>query len=127
MLTLFHFSKHKPWVIDPIEEPAAATSSSKSSVKSSDITESSQAASTAAAEEKKLEKKLEKQPVEKQWNLLGPYMGQYIVYTGPNSAWLLSYVYAKYPNMSHQLCGEMYALSNSISSNFIIGIQQVER
>lgn len=45
--------------------------------------------SATAIEEKKLEKSLEQQPVEKQWNLLGPYLGQYIVYTGPNTAWLL--------------------------------------
>ncbi|KAI8581099.1 hypothetical protein K450DRAFT_234642 [Umbelopsis ramanniana AG] len=79
------YYKHKPWVVDPIEDPPA-----KLTTKSTDITESAQATTTAAAEEKKLEKKLEKQPVEKQWMLLGPYMGQYIAYTGPNSAWLLS-------------------------------------
>ena len=45
--------------------------------------------STTAIEEKKLEISLEQQPVEKQWNLLGPYLGQYIVYTGANTAWLL--------------------------------------
>jgi hypothetical protein len=96
------FSKHKPWVIDPIEDPPA-----KLTAKSTDITESAQATTTAAAEEKKLEKKLEKQPVEKQWMLLGPYMEQYIVYTGPNSAWLLSYVVRHYTfyrcHMSHPL------------------------
>lgn len=45
--------------------------------------------SDTAIEEKKLEQKLEQQPVEKQWNLLGPYLGQYMVYTGTNTAWLL--------------------------------------
>lgn len=38
-------------------------------------------------EEKKLELTLS---VDKQWNLLGPYLGQYIVYTGQSNAWLLS-------------------------------------
>jgi hypothetical protein len=46
--------------------------------------------STATVEEKKLEMTLAKQPVEKQWNLLGRYLGQYIVYTGADTAWLLS-------------------------------------
>ena len=82
--------------MDPVEDTSAAasvTSGNKpSSVKGSDNAENSQLTSSAAAEEKKLEKKLEKQPVDRQWNLLGPYMGQYIVYTGPNTAWLLSYV-----------------------------------
>ncbi|KAI8372006.1 hypothetical protein EDC96DRAFT_439127, partial [Choanephora cucurbitarum] len=41
-------------------------------------------------EEKKLEISLSKQSVDKQWNLLGPYLGQYIVYTGEDTAWLLS-------------------------------------
>ncbi|KAI9317101.1 hypothetical protein BX666DRAFT_144736 [Dichotomocladium elegans] len=45
--------------------------------------------SATEIEEKKLEQKLEQQPVEKQWNLLGPYLSQYIVYTGANNAWLL--------------------------------------
>jgi hypothetical protein len=71
-------------VVDPVEDATA-----KSSTKAEDV-EPTPASTTAAAEEKKLEKKLEKQPVERQWNLLGPYMGQYIVYTGPNTAWLLS-------------------------------------
>ncbi|KAI8080257.1 uncharacterized protein B0P05DRAFT_579157 [Gilbertella persicaria] len=43
-----------------------------------------------SAEEKKLEMSLSKQSVDKQWNLLGPYLGQYIVYTGEHTAWLLS-------------------------------------
>ncbi|KAI9485380.1 MAG: hypothetical protein EXX96DRAFT_456901, partial [Benjaminiella poitrasii] len=42
-----------------------------------------------AEEEKQLEISLSKQSVDKQWNLLGPYLGQYIVYTGENKAWLL--------------------------------------
>lgn len=43
-----------------------------------------------SVEEKKLELTLSKQSVDKQWNLLGPYLGQYIVYTGKSNAWLLS-------------------------------------
>ncbi|CAO3623533.1 unnamed protein product [Cunninghamella blakesleeana] len=43
----------------------------------------------SAKEESKLKTELEKQPVEKQWNLLGSYLGQYVVYTGKSSAWLL--------------------------------------
>jgi hypothetical protein len=39
-------------------------------------------------EEKKLELSLSKQ--DKQWNLLGPYLSQYIIYTGTDNAWLLS-------------------------------------
>ncbi|KAG1150853.1 hypothetical protein G6F37_001601 [Rhizopus arrhizus] len=37
------------------------------------------------AEEKKLE-----EIVDKRWNLLGPYLGQHIVYTGKSQAWLFS-------------------------------------
>ncbi|CAO3702023.1 unnamed protein product [Rhizopus stolonifer] len=37
------------------------------------------------SEEKKLE-----EIVDKKWNLLGPYLGQHIVYTGKNQAWLFS-------------------------------------
>ncbi|KAI9313781.1 DDHD domain-containing protein [Dichotomocladium elegans] len=47
-------------------------------------------ASTTTLEEEKLQLALASQPVEKQWNLLGPYLGQYVAYTGPQSAWLLS-------------------------------------
>ncbi|KAL9537711.1 hypothetical protein MBANPS3_011533 [Mucor bainieri] len=46
--------------------------------------------SDTAVEEKKLEISLAQKSVDKQWNLLGPYLGQYIVYTGENHAWLLS-------------------------------------
>lgn len=35
------------------------------------------------------EKKLE-EIVDKRWNLLGPYLGQHIVYTGKSQAWLFS-------------------------------------
>ncbi|KAG2175583.1 hypothetical protein INT43_001230 [Umbelopsis isabellina] len=79
------YYKYKPWVVDAVEDSAV-----KSSAKVEDAELTPASAITAAAEEKKLEKKLEKQPVDRQWNLLGPYMGQYIVYTGPNTAWLLS-------------------------------------
>jgi hypothetical protein len=101
-------------VIDPVEDSSAAATPTKTSAK--ETPESSQATSTAAAEEKKLEKKLEKQPVEKQWNLLGPYMGQYIVYTGPNSAWLLSYVHNTC-FVLHQLCIQV-SLSNLLFQKY---------
>ncbi|KAG0175291.1 hypothetical protein DFQ28_008238, partial [Apophysomyces sp. BC1034] len=42
-----------------------------------------------ASEEKKLEMSLQNEPVEKQWHLQDAYSGQYIIYTGRNSAWLL--------------------------------------
>lgn len=45
--------------------------------------------SSAANEESKLKTALESQPMEKQWNLLGAYLEQYVVYTGASTAWLL--------------------------------------
>ena len=48
--------------------------------------------SSATLEEKKLEIALAKRPVERQWNLLGPYLGQYVAYTGADTGWLLSQV-----------------------------------
>ncbi|KAI7864599.1 DDHD domain-containing protein [Spinellus fusiger] len=47
------------------------------------------AATSRAVEEKNLEKKLKERPMEKQWNLLGEFIGQYIVFTGHTTAWLL--------------------------------------
>ncbi|KAI7892956.1 DDHD domain-containing protein [Mucor mucedo] len=69
------YYKHKPYVTTtPEEDPLKAA-----------------AAAAAATEETTEEKKLELTlSGDKQWNLLGPYLGQYIVYTGPNHAWLLS-------------------------------------
>jgi hypothetical protein len=68
------------------------TTSSSSSLHTSYATNAEEEAADAASsiEEKKLEMSLSKQSVDKQWNLLGPYLGQYIVYTGKNNAWLLS-------------------------------------
>lgn len=76
-------SKHKPYLIT--EEPTPSQSATAAPEEEEEVEERNM----ATLEEKKLEISLEKQPVEKQWNLLGPYLGQYIVYTGPNTAWLL--------------------------------------
>ncbi|KAG0186029.1 hypothetical protein DFQ28_008421 [Apophysomyces sp. BC1034] len=88
--------KHKPYVVEPSDEALPSNTQSASpkplSKRSSfPIAKTDEAtSSTTTVEEKKLEMTLEKHPVEKQWNLLGPYLGQYIAYTGPNTAWLLS-------------------------------------
>lgn len=89
-LILHSSSKHKPYLIVD-EPPSAAAAAPKATSPSGDLAdpEEEDTPSAAAIEEKKLEKRLEQQPVEKQWNLLGPYLGQYIVYTSANSAWLL--------------------------------------
>ncbi|KAF7727293.1 hypothetical protein EC973_007809 [Apophysomyces ossiformis] len=90
------YYKHKPYITDVNDELPVSNSqgnSSKTLSKKSSFPAAKSddtASSTATVEEKKLEMTLEKHPVEKQWNLLGPYLGQYIVYTGPNTAWLLS-------------------------------------
>ncbi|KAJ8652448.1 hypothetical protein O0I10_011915 [Lichtheimia ornata] len=90
------YYKHKPWLIteDPPMTPSSTTttinnSSSSTTTDSTLKEEEDLQRSDTAIEEKKLEQKLEQQPVEKQWNLLGPYLGQYMVYTGTNTAWLL--------------------------------------
>lgn len=87
-----HSSKHKPWLMteDPPMTPSSTinnSSTTDSTLKDEEQEELQR--SDTAIEEKKLEQKLEQQPVEKQWNLLGPYLGQYLVYTGTNTAWLL--------------------------------------
>ncbi|KAL0091653.1 DDHD domain-containing protein [Phycomyces blakesleeanus] len=87
------YYKHKPYVVDPVDEGnyqgntlAPKTLTKKPSFSAPKIDE----ASNSATEEGKLEATLAKQLSERQWNLLGPYLGQYIVYTGPSAAWLLS-------------------------------------
>ncbi|CAO3614214.1 unnamed protein product [Cunninghamella blakesleeana] len=85
-------SKHRPYSKDSQHIDDSSISSSASSKRYSfpqaKVDES--ASSTTTVEEKKLEITLSKQAVEKQWNLLGRYLGQYIIYTGSNTAWLLS-------------------------------------
>ncbi|KAI7847447.1 DDHD domain-containing protein [Circinella umbellata] len=87
------YYKHKPYLMT--EDPITTTNTSSSNnlqEKENDYDyddDMELQKSTTAIEEKKLEISLEQQPVEKQWNLLGPYLGQYIVYTGANTAWLL--------------------------------------
>lgn len=65
--------------------PTASTSTTTSAPASTSIS-----TSETAVEEKRLEMSLSQKSVDKQWNLLGPYLGQYIIYTGENHAWLLS-------------------------------------
>ncbi|KAI7870846.1 DDHD domain-containing protein [Spinellus fusiger] len=86
------YYKYKPYANDTVEDSANQNSSSVSKTgKQPGISESKgEESPTATVEENKLEATLEKQPVEKQWNLLGPYLGQYIIYTGLHTAWLLS-------------------------------------
>ncbi|KAI9498558.1 DDHD domain-containing protein [Zychaea mexicana] len=89
------YYKHKPYLM--AEDPITTTTTNPSSTSSlypeekqqEDKDDAELQRSATAIEEKKLEISLEQKPVEKQWNLLGPYLGQYIVYTGTNTAWLL--------------------------------------
>ncbi|KAI9028837.1 DDHD domain-containing protein [Phycomyces nitens] len=74
------YYKHKPYLV-PVEEEDPTADPSEP--------HGDENANQAALERKKLEQKLLENSVEKQWNLLGGYIGQYIVYTGPNTAWLL--------------------------------------
>ncbi|KAL0146365.1 DDHD domain-containing protein [Mucor lusitanicus] len=69
--------------------PTASTSTA-ATMSTSAPASTSISTSETAVEEKKLEISLAQKSVDKQWNLLGPYLGQYIVYTGENHAWLLS-------------------------------------
>lgn len=102
-----HVSKHKPYLsanttatattstamedeaAQPIA-PAKGTASPTTSASTAATVPTSTSASETAVEEKKLEISLAQKSVDKQWNLLGPHLGQYIVYTGENHAWLLS-------------------------------------
>jgi hypothetical protein len=74
--TIYFNSKFKPYAEDEPQQPKQASTTQKDE--------------PSLVEEKKLEMKLSKQSVDKQWNLLGRYLGQYIVYTGQSNAWLLS-------------------------------------
>ncbi|KAJ8653831.1 hypothetical protein O0I10_010512 [Lichtheimia ornata] len=75
------YRKYKPY-----SDPSLAVNGKRKE----DASAAAAAASTTTLEEEKLEIALASQPVEKQWNLLGPYLGQYVAYTGPHTAWLLS-------------------------------------
>lgn len=97
------YSKHKPYLST---NTTATTSTTANEDEAAQViphvkdtispTTTTTAASTSASpsetavEEKKLEISLSQKSVDKQWNLLGPYLGQYIVYTGESHAWLLS-------------------------------------
>ncbi|KAI9250566.1 DDHD domain-containing protein [Phascolomyces articulosus] len=85
------YYKHKPYLMaeDPINTNPSSDSSLNPDEEHDEKDHGDLQRSATAIEEKKLEISLEQQPVEKQWNLLGPYLGQYIVYTGANTAWLL--------------------------------------
>lgn len=74
-------------VIPPVKDTVSPTTTTTTTTISASASVS---ASESAVEEKKLEMSLSQKSVDKQWNLLGPYLGQYIVYTGENHAWLLS-------------------------------------
>lgn len=112
-------SKYRPWIPDPvISQPTESQAQHASSdtkpntpgspqlkasaapkisrpvtpqpqTDSVGSTGSNEAATATTVEEKKLEKTLEKQP-EKQFHLFGRYLEQYVIYTGPATAWLLS-------------------------------------
>ncbi|OZJ06976.1 hypothetical protein BZG36_00059 [Bifiguratus adelaidae] len=77
-----------------------------------------------AIEEKKLEKTLESHPVEKQWNLFGKFLGQYAVYTGICTAWLLSDSYSS--KISKQIYTRL-TKNNLGGTRLIRGYPDVER
>lgn len=91
-------SKHKPYLISTNPASSTTTVTTTSTANTTPAVEDDTTSPTPnnsgvgenGVEEKKLEMTLSKQPVDKQWNLLGPYLGQYIVYTGESTAWLLS-------------------------------------
>ncbi|CAO3611549.1 unnamed protein product [Mucor hiemalis] len=84
------YYKHKPYL--PTTTTTTTTTDTTEENETPSISKLSSSPTTAetTAEEKKLEMSLAKQSVDKQWNLLGPYLGQYIVYTGESHAWLLT-------------------------------------
>lgn len=84
-------SKHKPY-LTTTDTTTTTTTEENDTNPSTNNKLSSSPTNTAetTAEEKKLEMSLAKQSADKQWNLLGPYLGQYIVYTGESHAWLLT-------------------------------------
>ncbi|KAI8338230.1 DDHD domain-containing protein [Chlamydoabsidia padenii] len=84
------YYKHKPYNNDTLDDSTTMDSAASKRYSFPQAKTDEPSSSTATVEEKKLEMTLAKQPVEKQWNLLGRYLGQYIVYTGADTAWLLS-------------------------------------
>lgn len=80
-------SKHKPYLTTTTTTTDTTEENENPSISK---LSSSPTTTETTAEEKKLEMSLAKQSVDKQWNLLGPYLGQYIVYTGESHAWLLT-------------------------------------
>ncbi|KAI9499448.1 DDHD domain-containing protein [Zychaea mexicana] len=84
------YRKHKPYVNPEAALSAAELRQSKRQSFPVAKKEESDGVSSTTIEEKKLEMALAKRPVERQWNLLGPYLGQYVAYTGTDTAWLLS-------------------------------------
>ena len=91
---IFINSKHKPYANSDDGGVSSITAEHHRQSKRQSFPvakkEESDGISTATIEEKKLELALAKHPVERQWNLLGPYLGQYVAYTGADTAWLLS-------------------------------------
>ncbi|KAI9271054.1 DDHD domain-containing protein [Helicostylum pulchrum] len=82
------YYKHKPYATTTATTTTSATTINNLEEETPTIPKYSSSPTTESTiEEKKLELTLS---VDKQWNLLGPYLGQYIVYTGESSAWLLS-------------------------------------
>ncbi|KAI9023851.1 hypothetical protein CLU79DRAFT_120938 [Phycomyces nitens] len=82
------YYKHKPYVPDPTDEGySQGNTLSKTITKKPSFSKPEEPGNST---EEKLEASLAKQLSERQWNLLGPYLGQYIVYTGTSTAWLLS-------------------------------------
>ncbi|ORZ20251.1 DDHD domain-domain-containing protein, partial [Absidia repens] len=75
------YHKYKPYIIEESSSEDPADTKADNTMSSIE--------STSAYEESKLKTVLESQPVEKQWNLLGAYLEQYVVYTGESTAWLL--------------------------------------
>ncbi|CAO3638528.1 unnamed protein product [Cunninghamella echinulata] len=86
------FYKHKPYSNDnqSIDDGSVSNNAASKRYSFPQAKVDETPTSTTTVEEKKLEITLSKQSVDRQWNLLGRYLGQYIVYTGPNTAWLLS-------------------------------------
>ncbi|ORX46975.1 DDHD-domain-containing protein [Hesseltinella vesiculosa] len=83
------YHKHKPYKVmlasaDALKQPTNKRYSYPQA-KIDDLT-----SSPITMEEKKLELSLSSQSMDRQWNLLGRFLGQYVVYTGEYTAWLLS-------------------------------------
>ncbi|CAO3601170.1 unnamed protein product [Absidia cylindrospora] len=128
------YYKHKPYNNEnqqPVEDsttiPSATDLSSSSSKRYSfpQAKTDEPSSSTATVEEKKLEMTLAKQPVEKQWNLLGRYLGQYIVYTGADTAWLLSNSASS--KIAKSIITRLTNKQNMGGTRLIRGYEQVEK